>query len=212
MAVRTDTELEGYVWRLLPDYVREDDDGTLETFLGKATLAGMAPALRIADVADPDTSVTGTAELANPAAAPRAWLRWLGYLVGINLDNIADANKRAAIADSATLQRRGSVRAIIRATQQTLTGSKSCRVYWNLSGSDPYLLTVVTLTSQTPSTVATLAAAWQEKPAGIDLELQTSAGALYSELATAYTGDTYATLAADFTDYDDLGDWTPPTP
>lgn len=210
MAVRTDTELERYVWRLLPDYVREDDNGNLETFLGKATLSAMAPTLRIADVADPDTSVTGTAELANPAAAPRAWLRWLGYLVGINLDNIADADKRSAIADSATLQRRGSVRAIVRAAQQTLTGSRSCRVYWNLSGVDPYLLTVVTLTSQTPDSVATLAAAITEKPAGVDLDLQTTTGALYSELAAEYAD--YLDLASSFTDYDDLGDWTPPTP
>lgn len=212
MAVRTDTELEDYVWRLLPDYVREDDNGQLEAFIGKATLSAMGPALRIADVADPDTSVTGTAELANPAAAPRTWLRWLGYLVGIDLDNVPDSGKRDAIADSATLQRRGSVRAIIRATQATLTGSKSCRVYWNLSGSDPYLLTVVTLTSQTANTVTTLAAAFTEKPAGIDLELQTSAGALYSELAAEFSGDDYADLAAAYTDYDDLGDWTPPTP
>lgn len=210
MAVRTDTELEGYVWRLLPDYVREDDNGDLETFLGKATLSAMGPTLRIADVGDPDTSVTGTAELANPAAAPRSWLRWLGYLVGINLDNIADADKRSAIADSATLQRRGSVRAIIRATQQTLTGSRSCRVYWNLSGVDPYLLTVVTLTTQTPDSVATLAAAVTEKPAGVDLELQTTTGALYSELAASFTD--YDDLDSSFTDYDDLGDWTPPTP
>lgn len=210
MAVRTDTELEGYVWRLLPDYVREDDNGDLETFLGKATLSGMGPTLRITDVGDPDTSVTGTAELANPAAAPRSWLRWLGYLVGINLDNIADADKRSAIADSATLQRRGSVRAIIRATQQTLTGSRSCRVYWNLSGSDPYLLTVVTLTSQTPDSIATLAAAVTEKPAGVDLDLQTTTGPLYSEVAAGFTD--YDDLTSSFTDYDDLGDWTPPTP
>jgi len=210
MAPRTDTDLERYVWRLLPDYVRDDDNGNLESFLGKATLSAMGPTLRITDVGDPDTSVTGTAELANPAAAPRTWLRWLGYLVGINLDTIADADKRAAISDSATLQRRGSIRAIIRSTQQTLTGSRSCRVYWNLDGVSPYLLTVVTLTSQTPDSVATLAAAVSEKPAGIDLELQTVTGATYAELDIAYA--TYTALAAAFTDYDDLGDWTPPTP
>jgi|694.fasta_scaffold03440_23 hypothetical protein len=210
MAPRTDTELERYVWRLLPDYVRDDDNGNLETFLGKATLSAMGPTLRIADVADPDTSVTGTAELANPAAAPRTWLRWLGYLVGINLDTIADADKRAAISDSATLQRRGSIRAIIRSTQQTLTGARSCRVYWNLDGSSPYLLTVVTVTAQTPDSVATLAAAVSEKPAGIDLELQTVTGATYAEVALEYAD--YDAVAAAFTDYDDLGDWTPPTP
>lgn len=210
MAVRTDAEIRSYAWRLLPDYVREDDDGTLATFLGESTFAAMGPAIRIADAADPDTSVTGTAELANPAAAPRTWLRWLGYLVGINLDAIADAEKRSAIADSATLQRRGSVRAIVRSVQQTLTGSRSCRVYWNLGGSDPYLLTVLTLTSQTPDSAESLLAALREKPAGVDLELQTTTGATYDELAANFP--TYDDLIDAFDTYDEMASWVPPTP
>lgn len=209
-APRTEAQVEEYVYRLLPDYVRDDDSGTLATFLGKATASAMGPALRLADVGDPDTSVTGTAELANPDAAPRTWLRWLGWLVGIDLDTIPDAEKRAAISQSSSLQRRGSRRSIIRATQRELTGSKSCRVYWNLSGTDPYLITVVTLTAQTPDSVAALAAAVTEKPAGIDLDLQTVTGATYAELAAEYAD--YDAVAAAFTDYDDLGDWVPPTP
>lgn len=210
MAPRTDTQIEDYAYRLLPDYVRNDDDGTLSTFMGTATRVAMGPALRIADVGDPDTSVTGTAELANPDAAPRTWLSWLGWLVGINLSGIPDADKRSSISDSSTLQRRGSVRAIIRATQRTLTGSQSCRVYWNLSGSDPYLITVLTLTSQTADSAATLAAALTEKPSGVDLEVQTTTGGTYAELAAAYAD--YDALTADFTDYDDLAAWVPPTP
>ena len=209
-APRTEAQVEEYVYRLLPDYVRDDDSGTLATFLGKATASAMGPALRLADVGDPDTSVTGTAELANPDAAPRTWLAWLGWLVGIDLDTIPDAEKRAAISQSSSLQRRGSKRSIIRATQRELTGSKSCRVYWNLSGTDPYLITVVTLTAQTPDSVAALAAAVTEKPAGIDLDLQTVTGATYAELAAEYAD--YDAVAAAFTDYDDLGDWVPPTP
>jgi len=207
---RSEAQIEEYVYRLLPDYMRDDDPGTLATFLGKATAAAMGPALRLADVGDPDTSVTRTAELANPAAAPRTWLRWLAWLVGINLDGIPDAEKRAAISQASSLQRRGSKRAIIRATQRTLTGSQSCRVFWNLSGVDPYLITVVTLTTQTPDTGDTLAAAFTEKPAGVDLELQTTTGALYSELAAEYPD--YDAVAAAFTDYDDLAAWVPPTP
>jgi hypothetical protein len=207
---RSESQIEEYVYRLLPDYMRDDDPGTLATFLGKATAAAMGPALRLADVGDPDTSVTRTAELANPAAAPRTWLRWLAWLVGINLDGIPDAEKRAAISQASSLQRRGSKRAIIRATQRTLTGSQSCRVFWNLSGVDPYLITVVTLTTQTPDTGDTLAAAFTEKPAGVDLELQTTTGALYAELAAEYPD--YDAVAAAFTDYDDLAAWVPPTP
>jgi hypothetical protein len=83
-------------------------------------------------------------------------------------------------------------------------------VFWNLSGVDPYLITVVTLTAQTPDTGDTLAAAFTEKPAGVDLELQTTTGALYSELAAEYPD--YDAVAAAFTDYDDLAAWVPPTP
>lgn len=198
-----------YVARLLPEYVRTDDDGTLASFLTGVGTA-VAPAIQIADLTDPDTSVTGTAEIANPAAAPRPWLPWLAYLVGIDLTGIPDAETRDAIADASTLQRRGSVRSIIRATQRTLTGSKSCRVYWNLSGVDPYLLTVVTLTAQTADSGATLAAAWTEKPAGVDLELQVVTGATYDELAAAYVD--YDELAATFADYDEAAAWIPPTP
>jgi hypothetical protein len=209
-APRTEAEVEDYVYRLLPDYIRDADAGTLATFLGKATATSMGPALRLADVGDPDTSVTSTAELSNPDAAPRTWLAWLGWLVGIDLDAIPDAEKRAAISESSTLQRRGSKRSIIRATQRELTGSKSCRVYWNLSGTDPYLITVVTLTTQTPDAADALAAAVTEKPAGVDLEVQTVAGATYAELALAYAD--YDAVDAAFTDYDDLAAWVPPTP
>jgi phage tail P2-like protein len=207
---RTEAQVEGYAYRLLPDYIRDADAGTLATFLGKATASSIGPALRLVDVGDPDTSVTGTAELANPDAAPRTWLAWLAWLVGIDLANIPDAEKRTAISESSTLQRRGSKRAIIRATQRELTGSKSCRVYWNLSGTDPYLITVVTLTSQTPDSVAALAAAVTEKPAGVDMVLTDVAGATYAELAAAYAD--YDAVAAAFTDYDDLASWVPPTP
>jgi hypothetical protein len=210
MAPRTDAQIEDYAYRLLPDYIRDDDPGTLATFLGKATDAAMGPSLRLVDVGDPDTSVTGTAELANPAAAPRTWLSWLAWLVGIDLTGIPDAERRTAISLSSSLQRRGSKRSIIRATQRTLTGSKSCRVYWNLSTTDPYLITVVTLTAQTPDGVDTLAAAVTEKPAGIDLELQTVTGATYAELPANFAD--YDALAAGLDDYDDLANYIPPTP
>lgn len=210
MAPRTEPQIRDYAFRLLPDYIRDGDDGTLATFLGYGTAAGIGPALRLVDVGDPDTSVTGTAELANPDAAPRAWLAWLAWLVGIDVDTIPDAERRAAISQASSLQRRGSKRSIIRATQRTLTGSRSCRVYANLSGVDPYLLTVVTLTAQTADVVDTLAAAVTEKPAGIDLELQTVSGAIYSELAANFAD--YDAVAAAFDDYDDLSDYIPPTP
>lgn len=210
MAIRTEAELRDYAFRLLPDYVREDDDGTLADWLGYATTASLGPALRLADIADPDTSVTGTAEIANPAAAPRPWLLWLAWLTGLDISAVPDAEKRAAVAQATSLRRRGSRRSIVRAAQRTLTGSKSCRIYANLSGTDPYVVTLVTLISQTPDTVATLAAAETEKPAGIEIQLLTVTGATYTELAANYAD--YDAVDAAFTDYDDLAAWVPPTP
>ena len=198
------------VYRLLPDFIRTadaDTDYTLLRYLGGAAIATRT-AVDVATFTDPDTSVTGTSEMVNPAAAPRSYLGWLGWLVGIDVSTIADPYVRDAITDASALQRRGSAAAIRRNVQRTLTGSQSCRVYTNLSGSDPYLITVITTTSQTPDPSATLAAAWLEKPAGMDLELTTVANSTYGEVNANFTD--YAAVETTFTDYTELNQWTPP--
>lgn len=195
------------VYRLLPDYLRLADPGTDYTLLAftAAAAAGSTKAADFLTIADPGTSVSGTCEVVNPAAAPRPYLPWLGWLVGIDTATIPDADVRSAIADASSAQRRGSLDAIRMVTARTLTGSRLVRAFWNLSGTDPYLVTVVTLTDQTPDSVATLAAAWTEKPAGVDLELQVITGSLYSEIAADFAD--YAALAAAFATYDDLASY-----
>jgi hypothetical protein len=204
------TRAATYFTRLMPDYVRnEDTTGTLAAFFAGVGTC-VAPALRVADLADPDTSVTGTAEIANPAAAPRAWLPWLAYLVGIDLDGVPNADQRDAIAVASALQRRGSRNAIARVVQRTLTGGRSCRVYSNLSGIDPYLITVVTIDTQTPDEPATLLAALSEKPAGADLELQVVASVTFDEIDANFAD--FDAVEAEFDTFDDLTTYTPPTP
>ncbi|MBI1377259.1 MAG: hypothetical protein GC157_07235 [Frankiales bacterium] len=198
------------VYRLLPDYIRAadpDTDWTLRRFVGAAAV-GLEQVNEFLTLVDPDTSVTGTCELVNAAAIPSAWLAWLGWLVGVDTSLIPAADVRDAVQNAATTQRRGSTGAIRDVVQRTLTGSKSCRVYSNLSGTDPYLITVITQTAQTPDPVAALAAAWTEKPAGVDLELQTVAGSIYSEIASAFTD--YSDLAGAFATYQDLTDYIAP--
>lgn len=197
------------LYRLLPDYIRSADeagDGTVGAILGAAG-AGLQPAVDLLTLADPATSVTGGCELADPWAAPRWALEWLGWLIGVPTTGIPAVDLRATLADAASVRRGGSIGAIHAAAQRTLTGSRKVRVYSNLSGTDPYLITVITATSQTPNPVATLAAVWDEKPAGVDLQLQVIAGSTYDELAAAWP--TYSDLAAEFATYDDMTSWIP---
>lgn len=175
-------------YRLLPDYMRAADPGTdwtLARFTGAAAV-GLEKPHEFLTLVDPDTSVTGTCELVNAAAVPRAYLAWLGWLVGVDTSTIPDADVRDAVGNAATSQRRGSLESIRDAVQRTLTGSKSCRVYSNLSGVDPYLIEVITLTSDTPSPAASLAAALTEKPAGVNLTLATAAGPVWADAVATY--------------------------
>lgn len=181
------------VYRLLPDYLQAADeatDWTLRRFVGAAAV-GLEQSNEFLTLVDPDTSVTGTCELVNAAATPRAYLAWLGWLVGVDTSVIADAFVRDAVGNAANTQRRGSMGSIVDAVQRTLTGSQTVWIYSNLSGVDPYLITVLTLTAETASTPTSLAAAWVEKPAGVNLELLTVGGPTWI-LANA----TYATWNA----------------
>jgi phage tail P2-like protein len=198
------------VYRLLPDFIRaadENNDYTVLRYLGGAAISTRT-AVEVVTSTDPDTSVTGTSEMVNPSAAPRSYLGWLGWLVGIDVSTIDDPYVRDAIANATATQRRGSASAIRAVVQRTLTGSKNCRVYTTLSGSDPYLITVVTTTSQTPSESATLAAAWTEKPAGMDLELTTVANSTYGEVKANFTD--YDDVDSSFADYTELNQWIAP--
>lgn len=214
--------------RLLPDYVRVADergDGTLEAFAG-AIATGADPARAFLDAADPDTSVSGTCEPVNPARASRALLPWLGWLVGIDTSALPAADVRSVLGQAASSQRRGSVDAIAAAVARTLTGSRDVEVIakpadpditpWDYDTAnaydntrrydggvtDPWLIVVITKTAQTPDSVATLAAAVSEKPAGMQLELRTLDGSTYADLVTRY--GTYDAMTATGRTYDDL--------
>jgi hypothetical protein len=197
------------VYRLLPDFIRASDDGTGYTAL-RYVAAAAVPLERAADflaLVDPDTSVTGTCELVNAAACPRPYLGWLGWLVGVNTAGIPAPYVRDAVGNAAASQRRGSAGSIRDAVQRTLTGSRSCRVYPNLTGTDPYLISVFTLTSETADTAATLAAAMSEKPAGCVIDLNVAAGSTWADVLATY--DTWADVVAAHPTWAELVTWIP---
>lgn len=218
------------VYRLLPDYVQAADesaDFTLLSFTG-ATAVGLDKPVDLLHAIDPNTSVTGTCEIVNPDAAPRAFLPWLGWLVGIDTTVLAEADVRGVIRDAVTSQRRGSAAAIAAAVRRTLTGSQDVIVLtkppdpdfptWDFDQAgedynadvrrydggitDPWLIIVITKTVQTPDSTATLLAATGEKPAGVLLELQTLSGMTYAELTAAYA--TYDVMRASNRSYSNL--------
>jgi hypothetical protein len=202
-------------WDRLPDYIIAADDPlfTLRKWLG-GVAGQLDPALLILNQADPNTSLSGTCEIANPAMAPRSsdpnsnWLGWLGWLVGIDTTGIDPQFVRQTVSDAVTAQRRGSMGAMVAAIKRTLTGSASVRIYVNITGTDPWLINVITTTSQTPDEAVTLAAAMSEKPAGAILDLTTTDGSIYLEIAANF--DDYTELAATFATYTALNQYDAP--
>jgi hypothetical protein len=67
------------------------------------------------------------------------------------------------------------------AVAATLTGSQSVSVLERVGG-DPYALTVVVRTSETPDSAATLAAAMTQKPIGLILTLVVSNATIIDSL------------------------------
>jgi phage tail P2-like protein len=197
-------------YRLLPDYVRNADEATDFTLLRyMAGLSiGLTKAGEFLTIADPETSVTGTCEVANPAAAPRNYLTWLGWLVGIDTTVLADSVVRETLANVIDVQRRGSINAIKLVVARTLISSKYVAVYWNRTGTDPYLLTVVVKASEVTSTPTTLAAAWSEKPAGMNLELDQIPNSTWNEVVANYA--TWNDLVAAHPTWDELSTWVAP--
>lgn len=202
------------VYRLLPDYVRAADEAAGWTLLAFTAGAakGLEKAVDLLTMADPDTSVSGTCELANADTIPRSWLPWLGWLVGVDVAAIPVAYARESVRDAAGSQVRGSRNAIAAAVARTLSNTVPWpRVWANLAGDDPYQITVVTTISQTPDETASLLAAWSEKPAGALLDLQVLNGALIIELEAAFAASTIAAFEAEFASIVELEAWIPST-
>ena len=200
------------VYRLLPDFIRAADETT--DYAALRLVGGLSVTLERANelltLADPDTSLSGTCELVNAQAIPRSWLPWLGWLVGIDVASQPVEYARDIVAGAGESQRRGSRNAIKAAVTRTLSSpTPAPRVWANLSGTDPYLISVVTNTAQTPDEPATLLAAETEKPAGMVLELQTVVGAVVLELEAAFV--TIPDLVAEFATVADIDAWIPTT-
>jgi hypothetical protein len=127
-------------------------------------------------------------------AAPAEGLPWLAQLVGVALRqqrNGETAETYAVYARDAIRRQggrqRGTVDAQMSAIQDTLTGAKSVR-FIERAGGDPYAITAITRTAETPSTAATTAAWLRQKPAGLTYSLVISDDPLWVETTKVWSG------------------------
>jgi len=128
---------------------------------------------------------------------PDAGLPWLGQFIGVVLPpGLTAAQQRSAI-QTAYGWRRGTPAALTAAIAPLLTGNKT--VIFKERDGDPYTLTVITRSSETPNSAAVLAALTSQKPAGIILNYLTSTGFTYLELRA--TQATYTTTRTNYATY-----------
>jgi len=184
---------------LLPEYVRDADDGTLAGFL--AAIGDAASSVeKFIDDADPDTSSSGTSEPVNPATAPAGWLPWLGWLIGVPVEGMDTATARWYLS-RAGAQAHGSADGIRAAVQATLSGTRFCQVTTAVGG-DPWAIEVQVDSSEVVDSAATLRAAMREKPAGANLTVTSSTPVTYDDMDAAYT--TYSNMTASAATYTEL--------
>jgi hypothetical protein len=167
-----------------------DPDGLVEDYIGAITLANEAIDALVRDTPDgPGWSV-----ILDVDAAPAEGLPWLAQLVGVALRqqrNGETAETYAVYARDAIRRQggrqRGTVDAQMSAIQDTLTGAKSVR-FIERAGGDPYAITSITRTAETPSTAATTAAWLRQKPAGLTYSLVISDDPLWVETTKVWSG------------------------
>lgn len=133
------------------------------------------------DLISPDGDEAPWSKLLDVERCPVAQLPWLAQLVGVRIPSgLTEAAAREMVRHPAGWSR-GTPGSMIRAAQATLTGNKTV-VLLERQG-DPYNLTVVTRTAETPNAAATLKALQAVKPVGILMTHTVVAGKVVEELA-----------------------------
>jgi hypothetical protein len=132
----------------------------------------------------------GYSELVDIARIPDAWLGYLAQFVGVKLQSGLDAATQRSRVRSTDGMNRGSVKGIVGAAQQHLTGNKRViiRERWNTNTglADPLWAEVITYTPETPNAQQVRDDVMSQKPARIQLTFTVAAGQDWEALKTNY--------------------------
>jgi len=164
-------------------------------------LSGIGEAFQqVEDYGRDQGDTPGWAFMLDPDTCPPEALGWLAQFVGVVLQpGLSEADQRARIKATDGWNR-GTVGAIKGAAAQYLTGNKT--VTLRERDGDPYFLTVITYTSQTPNPAQVLAAVTAQKPAGLVLTHNVTPGQDYRNIRDS--GMTYAALRSKYATYNGL--------
>lgn len=124
---------------------------------------------RIDYVAAPDGGAPGdTSDLADPATADAAWLPWIAQAAGADLGDLTDpAGRRLVLVAADDTRADGSVRAVRARVAPLLTGARTLYVVPHY-GND-WTVALITFAGESAGTTpeAILAAAEEQRPAGV---------------------------------------------
>jgi hypothetical protein len=168
------------VWRLLPGYVRDADDGTLQDFLAAAETPVATMVGRWLDT---------LVDQVDPRSCTADTLPWLARLVGADIDGLDTEqarwllSRRGATAD-------GSDQGIRDAVGATLTGDRTVTLVW----SGLWSLTILVPPAGILDSGSTLDAARRNTPAGVDVDITPATAVTLADLAATYP--TLAGIAA----------------
>lgn len=137
------------------------------------------------------------------------WLPWMGQWVGYFVtarrpieDPVVWSDRERARMITRSSHRRGTIEIIKEIAKENLVGAKE--VYIRERDGDPYVITVVTFSGQTPDPIALEEAVRYQKAAGLIMNFSNNAGQDYGLLLDPPTLpiQTYAQTLARYTNYE----------
>jgi hypothetical protein len=158
-----------------------DPAGTLDAVVRALT----GPAEVVATAARATETRAAWSAVRDPDDCPPSWLDWLGQHAGEFFEpGVTEDQKRQQIRDTPHIHR-GQIATLIAQVEPTLVGQRSVRVIPR-AGGNPWNLTVLTRTSETPDPAASEAAARFRKAAGVKLTFLVSDAPVWDEGTLAW--------------------------
>lgn len=140
---------------------------------------------RAMDLFEDRDGFPGWSQLFDVERCPGYALPFLAQVAGTKVTVGASEEQQRDEVRRRAGQARGRPASLISAVQATLTGDKTVRLVERAGGS-AWQVVVVTRTSETPDSAATLAAALSQKPGGIVLTLVVSDDPIWFEATLTY--------------------------